>query len=176
MTLSSNFRTIGPIIDWINDSFDSEFGLYPDHASPDYIPLLKGRTQINQSALEGVRKLVLPKDHSTTSKIVDYESDVIASFLNYSISQGLTVSRTPGETRAGLSDKARPEDFLIVTPTMRNMHIYNEKINRYGIPTEVTGGGSLNSTPQLFELFFVLNCLVYGYILIVFVYFVGVVH
>lgn len=163
VTLSSNFRTIGPIIDWINDSFDSEFGLYPDHASPDYIPLLKGRTQINQSALEGVRKLVLPKDHSTTSKIVDYESDVIASFLNYSISQGLTVSRTPGETRAGLSDKARPEDFLIVTPTMRNMHIYNEKINRYGIPTEVTGGGSLNSTPQLFELFVLLKALVEPY-------------
>ena len=151
--LSSNFRTVGAIIDWINDSFNDEFKRYPDFASPDYIPLLKGRPSSEIADLEGLRQLPIPKQHAKTEKIVDYESEMIAAFINHAISNGLSVNRTPAEVKAGVSNLARPEDFLIITPTMKNMASYNERLNTLGIPTEVTGGGSLNSVPEIFHFY-----------------------
>lgn len=163
VNLSTNFRTISPIIDWINSSFNDEFKQFPEHVSPDYIPLQKGRYSSQEAALQGVRKLVIPKQQSNTENIVNFESDVIASFISHCISNGLSVDWTPKENQAGRTPEASPEDFLIITPTMKNMRIYNDRINRFGIPTEVTGGGSLNSVPQLYQFYVLLKAIIEPY-------------
>ena len=161
--LSSNFRTVGKIIDWINDSFNDEFSRYPDYASPDYIPLLKGRPSTEEAQLQGIWQLPIPKQQSKTEKIVKYDAEMIAEFINHGISNGLSVNRTPGELQSGLSNIARAEDFLIITPTMKNIATYNERLNRLGIPTEVTGGGSLNSVPELFHFYTLLKAVTEPY-------------
>lgn len=163
VNLSSNFRTIGPIIDWVNNSFETEFSKYPENASPDHIPLQKGRPTTEELTLEGVRKLPIPKNISKAENIVEYESDLIASFISHSVSEHLSVARSPKEVQAGVSNMARPDDFLIITPTMKNLHVYNEKLARFGIPTEVTGGGHLSSTPYVFQFYVLLKAIMEPY-------------
>lgn len=155
--LSSNFRAVGPIIDWVNAVFENEFKRFPEYASPAYIPLMKGRPSAAEAALEGVRQLQIPKEFSKTEKIVNYDSEVIASFINDCLSRRLSVNRCSSGTVYDAAEAVKPDDFLIITPTMKNIGVYNDKLSRYKIPTEVAGGGSLNSVPELFYLYMLLK-------------------
>jgi ATP-dependent helicase/nuclease subunit A len=65
----------------------------------------------------------------------------------------MTVPRTEKEIAAGVSEKAAPGDFMIITYKKAKLSIYARKLEEYGIPHQVTGGSSMNEVEQLSLLY-----------------------
>ena len=149
ITLSANFRTLGPIVEWVNGSFEHEFNKFPGECSPEYVPLLRVRNDGGGSDLAGIRTLRIPAGYSTKEKIALYEADFIARTIRNAIDKGLTVHRTTSEIEAGLKTEAHPGDFLIITPKMANLTAYTRKLQDLAIPHQVTGGSAFNQASEL---------------------------
>ena len=78
VALSANFRTIGPLVDWVNGTFDQVF---PDKATvhaPARRPMQIGRTEGSNGDLAGLRVLQVPSDCGDKYAIAEYEADLLA--------------------------------------------------------------------------------------------------
>ncbi|MFH1116144.1 MAG: UvrD-helicase domain-containing protein [Pseudomonadota bacterium] len=149
VTLSANFRTTRPIIDWVNKTFENEFGNQSADCSPDYVPLAAVREDDSGKELTGIRSIRIPKDFKSSRQSVEYEGALIAATIRYWLDQGFKIPRSPSEIEAGVSEEVQPGDFLIVTPKTGNLHVYSRRLEELGIPHQVTGGKSLNQVREL---------------------------
>ncbi len=132
--LSANFRTDAPIIDWVNRVFASEFPERANAYSPVYIPLQPRCVSENDDGVDKISILTIPDDESKKNEIcIEYESDFIARFIKKEIDE----------------NEAEPGDFFIVTNKKKNLSVYADRLEAYGIPHQVTGGDTLNQIPEL---------------------------
>jgi ATP-dependent helicase/nuclease subunit A len=133
VTLTANFRSAAPVVDWVNAAFQSgEF--FPSTAndfSPSYSPFLVGRTE--DATAPGVFRIAVPGNLSNQDEIAAYEADLLARQIRHAVD---------GDARA-------PGDFLIVTRQKKRLSVYAAALQRLGIPHEVTGGSSLNEVREL---------------------------
>jgi ATP-dependent helicase/nuclease subunit A len=133
VTLTANFRSAAPVVDWVNAVFQSgEF--FPSTAndfSPSYSPFLVGRTE--DATTPGVFRIAVPGNLSNQNEIAAYEADLLARQIRHAVD---------GDVRA-------PGDFLIVTRQKKRLSVYAAALQRLGIPHEVTGGSSLNEVREL---------------------------
>ncbi len=137
VVLTANFRSLEPVIDWVNGTFDQVFPLEADAYSPARSPMDAIRTAGRSGEDGSVEVLKIPADFGKNDEAVEYESDVIAQTIQAAVSG-------PGDRAA-----ARPGDFLIIALRKRNLPIYARKLNERGIPCEVTGGSALNAVDEL---------------------------
>ncbi|HOC93774.1 MAG TPA: UvrD-helicase domain-containing protein [bacterium] len=152
-SMSVGFRTIAPIVDWVNDRFASVF---PEKAT-DYAPqrrdLIVGRTDGSNGTLRGLFKITAPKDFKDQpggfTDIVQWDADYIARFIRKAIDEKMTVPRTDKEIEKGATPEARPGDFMIITYKKSHLSEYARKLGELGIPHQVTGGAALNEISQL---------------------------
>ncbi len=161
VTLSTNFRTLPPLIDWVNSVFqpgaDDTDGRgrplrFPAEArqeSPCYVPLVPGRASAEPGTLSGVFTVDIPEAVGNKEQAVPFEADLIARFIRSCLDSGATVARTPEQSRAGLRPQVDPSDFLIITRYRSNLSAYAAALQRYGIPHRVTGGAALNEVEEL---------------------------
>lgn len=150
--LSANFRTTKPLVDWVNQAFQSEFDKFPAECSPEYVALEAVRDDDGASALSGVGVLRIPKDLKNGDRLGAYDAGLIAGTIRSAIEEKLSVPRTQGEKEAGIGPEATPGDFLIVTPKTAKLGTYSRKLQELGIPHQVTGGSALNRIKELFLL------------------------
>ncbi|MDQ7784095.1 MAG: UvrD-helicase domain-containing protein [Desulfomonilaceae bacterium] len=149
VTLTANFRTTKPLIDWVNATFENEFQKYPADCSPEYTALDAVRDGESQSKLTGVRSVRVPKSCKTKDLIGEYEGTLIARTIRDALDRGLKIPRSPSELAAGVPEEVEPGDFLIVTPKTGNLHVYSRTLEELRIPHQVTGGTSLNQVREL---------------------------
>ncbi len=150
LQLSTNFRTSGSIVDWVNHAFTHSFPGRASDQSPAYVPLQIGRDDGPDGDLSGVRVLRIPKERCRRgSDAVSYEAEFIARFIRRALDQGLTVTRTSRQLEAGKSPQVSAADFMIVTARRANLGIYARRLQELGIPHQVTGGGVLNEGCEL---------------------------
>jgi ATP-dependent helicase/nuclease subunit A len=148
--LSANFRTVEPVIDWINSKFQGTFPEKATNYSPERHALQPGRTDGEQADLLGIRQLQIPAEESSSEvRVAQYESELIARTIRHALDSGLTVPRTDREREAGVPPQARPEDFLIIARTKKRLSLYGQKLQEYGIPHQVTGGSTVNEVGEL---------------------------
>jgi ATP-dependent helicase/nuclease subunit A len=148
-TLSANFRTIAPLIEWINHAFKQEF---PDSAtaySPVYVPLAAGRSEGPARGVPTVRLLQIAQGLGKAEEVVRHEAGVIARAIEAAIEEGLEIPRSPKELDNGASPRANPGDFLIIARQTRHLALYADALRRLGLPHEVTGGTALNETLEV---------------------------
>ncbi len=149
--LSSNFRSVKPLLDWINASFEDRFPEQPDDYAPAYVHLRTGKETCGADPSSCVLRLTAPDELSSSSRelIVENEAENIAAYIDHALKTGTTIRsvRADGEER-----QVRPGDFMIVTWTRANMSIYARKLDQLGIPNAVTGGTVLNEVPQIRQL------------------------
>lgn len=155
--LSSNFRTVQPLVHWVNTVFENDFARFPPGCSPQYVPLLPVREDGQESQLAGIRSLRIPKHLKSIADIVEYDAGLIARTIRNAIDRKLPMPRTEKELESGMQPQATPGDFLIVTPNTGRLSVYGRKLQELGIPHQVTGGSALN---QLQELVLLRACLV----------------
>jgi ATP-dependent helicase/nuclease subunit A len=150
--LSANFRTVRPLIDWVNSVFENDFNQFPAECSPEYVPLLPVRDMDRESQLTGIRSIRIPKRLRSITDISEYDAGLISRTIRRAIDQGLPVARSEKELESGIEPKATPGDFLIVTPNTGQLSAYGHKLQELGIPHQVTGGSALNQLPELILL------------------------
>jgi len=156
LTLSANFRTIAPIITWVNDTFGEEFGKYSPDCSPAYVPLEPVREDKVGAELTGVRTVRIPVEMQTKEPVREHDAGLIAGTIRRAIDGGLAIPRTVKESEAGIGPEVSPGDFLVVAPKKANLAIYSRKLQELGIAHQVTGGSAMN---QVSELGLLLTCL-----------------
>jgi len=133
VTLTANFRSAAPVVDWVNAAFQSGefFPATANDFSPSYSPFLVGRTE--DATAPGVFRIAIPGNLSNQDEIAAYEADLLARAIRHAVD---------GDARA-------PGDFLIVTRQKKRLSVYAAALQRLGIPHEVTGGSSLNEVREL---------------------------
>jgi len=137
VVLTANFRSLKPVIDWVNHTFDQVFPPEADAYSPARSPMEAVHGSDSHGSAGAVQILNIPTDCKTNDAVVEYESEVIA--------------RTIQSAVAGPEDDsaANPGDFLIISARKRNLSVYARKLAERGIPCEVTGGAVLNEVGEL---------------------------
>ena len=147
--LSANFRTVAPLVQWINATFDGVFPAEATAYAPANRPMLAGRTDEGVGQLVGVRTLNVGKQYSNQAELVEYEADLVARTIRAAIDGKLSVPRTAKEIQRGASPAAAPGDFLIVARNTHDLSVYGEKLKELDIPHQITGGTSLNEVDEL---------------------------
>ena len=145
--LSANFRSVKPVVDWVNGCFDDVFPAKADEHSPANRPLNMGRAD-GASEKSAVERLPAVASRSY-ARIAEHEADLIARTIRQAIDEKWPVPRTEGERAHGLPDHAQAGDFLIVAQRKKRLTIYARKLQQYGLPHSVTGGSVLNEVPEL---------------------------
>ena len=153
VSLSANFRSGKPVIEWINSVFEDKFPVEASDYSPQYVALSVALDQAEREDFGGVRPLIL----SGAGNFREYEAELIARIIRYSLDHRLTLPRSQKELDAGVGPAATPGDFLIITPKKANLSIYARKLEEMEVPHQVTGGDPTN---QVNELSLLHTCLV----------------
>ncbi|MBI5251173.1 MAG: UvrD-helicase domain-containing protein [Desulfomonile tiedjei] len=151
--LQNNFRSSPPIIEWVNGVFQGRFK-GPSEYEPEYVGLLTTGSQ-DPGAAWGVQGNFIPADLTTKDAIVEYESDLIARFIVQAVENKTPMPRKKEQIALGWEPHARFDDFLIVTMRKDRLGVYASKLQKYGIPHQVTGGDALN---QAAEIALLKNC------------------
>ena len=162
VSLSANFRTTRPIIEWVNHVFAFDpahpgepsgprlrFPQTATDESPAYVGLEAARDDGNEGELSGVYVLRVPKEHGNQEQIAAYEADRIARFIRRALDTRMTVPRSQKELESGRQAPVEPSDFLIITPKRKHLSVYARALQDYGIPHQVTGGAALNLVNEL---------------------------
>ena len=146
---SANFRTIRPLVNWVNDTFAEKFREYPEECSPEYVPLVPVREGEVKSDESCIRQLKIPKAYRSNDQLGEYEAALIAGTIRYALDKRLTIPRTEKEAAAGIGKQVVPGDFLIVTPMTGKLGVYSRKLQEVGVPHLVTGGSAMNQVPEI---------------------------
>jgi ATP-dependent helicase/nuclease subunit A len=152
VTLSTNFRTLEPIVGWVNDLFAGPFNEADKKHSPEYVALQPGRSEDPTSAWPPVSKIVVAGEGRSQAPLLEADSDRIARTLRHALDTGFPIPRTPTEIERGVSPAAQPGDFMILTRTKNHLSLYARKLQEYGIPHLVTGGGGASETEEVLLL------------------------
>jgi len=149
VALSANFRTIGPIVQWVNGTFDHVFPANATVYAPACRPIQVGRTMGSDGDFSGIRVLRVPSDCGDKNAIAEYEAELLARTIQSAISKGRSVPRSQKDLDRGATSAAAAGDFLIVTRTKERLSVYARKLEELGIPCQVTGGTALNEVDEL---------------------------
>ncbi len=155
LSLSANFRTVGPIIEWVNGIFSTFFPKERNRYSPSYVPLQVGKKESEAGVLAGLYRLEIPEDCQNSVQAVEYEAEVIARNIRYALDNSLTIGSHDGEPRP-----LKPGDVMILTKDKKSLTVYGEALQRYDIEHQVTGGKALGQVPELELLYRCLTAVV----------------
>ncbi len=147
--LSSNFRSTGPVIDWVNEAFAPQFPEERNHYSPGYVALEQGRDLDADHDEPAVQVLRTPSAIRKQSEMAEYEAGRIARYVRNALDDPMMI-QPPGDE--GEERPVRPADFLIITRTKKRMSTYAGALQRLEIPNQVTGGTVLNEVDALEQL------------------------
>jgi len=161
--LSTNFRTVEPLIEWINGVFESNGADDADEGSmvmlrftgddreqsPAYVSLQPGRQEGSREGFRGIHALVVGEAAGGKEEATLYEADNIARFIRAAIDDGMKIPRTVKELERGRTPEVDPSDFMIITWYTASLSVYAAKLQEYGIPQRVTGGTGLNEVDEL---------------------------
>ena len=153
VSLSANFRSVCPLIEWINSVFHDKFPPEASDYSPRYVALAAAGGHKDVTDFGGVRPLIV----SGSGNFREYEAELIARIIRYSLDNRLTLPRSPKELANGVSPEVTPGDFLIITPKKSNLIAYSSKLKELKIPHQVTDSGTID---QVNELSLLHTCLV----------------
>ncbi len=136
VNLNTNFRSLGPLCDWINAAFEPLFAAHEKPYQAEFAPLFKYRPDDETDA---VRRISIDKVYrNSRSQIAEQDAEQIANFITTTIN--------------GEDTSASPGDFLILTRTSGYLSHYAQALEKCGIPFEITGGDRLGEADVLHTL------------------------
>src|SRR6202158_5683190 len=123
-TLTSCFRSVPALCDWINRAFGQLFPTEPTPHQPGFAGLQAARAE--REPAFGVRTIEIPDAVAGGDAAARFDAEVIARFI-----------------RAQVDARRRaPGDFLVLTRTRRALPIYTRAIEAFRLPVEVSGGAA----------------------------------
>jgi ATP-dependent helicase/nuclease subunit A len=157
--LTANFRTIEPVVHWVNRVFEPQFPAQATSHSPPYERFQVGRVEGSDGDLKGLRVIRTPREIKGNAA-ADFDAGLIARTIRAALDQGQPVPRAKREIAQGIAPRVAPGDFLIITRNTPRLSVYARELQKQGIPHVVTGGSALNEVPELALLQVALRALV----------------
>ena len=153
-TLTRNFRSVEPILDWINALF-KEFMAPPSpsepHVQPDYQPLdaVRGAPPV------GPPVAVLGRMHPKGSRAGELrmiEAQEVAQAILTAVGQGWSVGDGLDEEQRQRWRPARLEDICILLPTRTSLPQLEEALEAHSIPYRIEAGSLIWSSQIIREV------------------------
>ena len=141
VALTANFRSIRPVIDWVNGVSGNLFPEANKYCPEDH-KMDAAREGVPEADCAGVRCLEVRFVKAADARA--YEADAIARTIRDALDRRLTVCRTPREREDGMPAHVVPGDFLVLTWYRRALVGLAETLRSYGLPIEVTGSAAVN--------------------------------
>jgi ATP-dependent helicase/nuclease subunit A len=158
VSLTANFRTTAPLVEWINRTFTDRFPETASEVTPARCPLQVGRVGDHSGDLAGIYRLTVPG--KTKGEALEFEATFVARAIRHALDASRTVPRSCKELERKVPAASRPGDFLIVTRNTPNLSLYARKLQELGVPHQVTGGTALNELQELYMLYTCLRAVV----------------
>ena len=146
--LTANFRSIEPLVTWVNGVSENLFPQASDYAPADR-PMEAAWPGTFEPERTAVRRLAVPAACDRKDEVVEYEAEAIARAVRDALDRRVAVGRAPRELDAGVPPYAIPGDFLVLTWTREPLIAYAKRLEAYGIPVEVTGGTAVNEVDEV---------------------------
>ena len=159
--LTSNFRTVEPVIDWINAVFgrlmvESADTLFPEPTQATYIPL----SPVRPPPVSGPPVSVIGREPSAATTRADElrateAADVVAA-ASRALAEGWTVGSESG-SGSGSGSAARPGDITVLVPTRTSLPFLEDAFEAAGIPCRAESSSLVYSSRAVRDLLMVLR-------------------
>ena len=160
-TLTRNFRTVEPVITWINDLF-SEFMRPPnpgqDHVQPQYQPLVP----VRGFPATGSPVVVLNNEHPKGTRAIrlrEAEADEVAQAILTAVNQRWSVGAGKDGNDQEYWRAARLEDICILLPARTSLPQLEEALDRHQIPYRIEAGTLIWASQAIRELLAVIRAI-----------------
>ncbi|HVZ80101.1 MAG TPA: UvrD-helicase domain-containing protein [bacterium] len=156
--LTENFRTVGGLVEWVNDRFTSQFegtgiGYSPLNASRE-----KGKTEGTLPILWGM-KIPVPKEEKPSKALLrQLEAEAVATFLReHVLGGGFTVS----DPKTHEKRPVRKGDIAILFRDLSNDNeeFWEEALRKRDLAYQIVGGKRFYNRPEIVALSTLLTCL-----------------
>jgi ATP-dependent helicase/nuclease subunit A len=140
LRLTTNFRSVPGLCDWVNQLFRETFPAEPTPHSPMFAPLEAWRGPIKGTPDVAVLDL---SDVADADAVADTEAVRIARYIRAEVDAG----------RRGYGD------FLILTRKKKRLHPYAAALEALHVPIEVTGAGAFDQSEEVRDIALLLGAL-----------------
>ena len=150
ITLSENFRTTTPILDWINAVFERL--IRPDTGQPHYVPLTGRR----RPAAAGPPVIVLGRTahgESSADELRYLEAEDVAATITSALADRWQVEDD------GRERDCRFSDIAVLLPSRTSLSILEEALETAGIPYRAESSSLLFATAEVRDLLMVLRAI-----------------
>jgi len=152
LNLTSNFRSLPAVTEPLNEVFKeilpAEESSYQASFAP-LNPVRKGQKE----ALSGVKVLEIPEEYTRKKEIVKEDARRIAAIIEDAVRGERKLAYSQPEIKDVKLENPKYEDFMIILRYKDLMEEYVKALKKYDIPTDVSGGSTLDrSTVEIREL------------------------
>lgn len=156
LELTSNFRSLNSIADYLNPVFEERF---PESGDRYQAPMAKIRAIRENNYEHGVKKILVQCDSRKKEDVVEIDAENIARYIKYAVDGGIKLARNEEEKSKGLNEKPVYSDFLIITKHKDLLEQYANTLEKYGIPSTVTGDDFFSQSEEINHIYKLLKFL-----------------
>jgi ATP-dependent helicase/nuclease subunit A len=147
--LTTNFRSIPAVCDWVNPIFKAKF---PETATQ-YQPAFEQLVPYKNVTGSGVKKISIDKVFRHNQReIATQDAERICAWIDWALKGNFKVFRTEDEIKAGLNEAAVPGDFMILVRYKAHLSIYARALEERGISYEISGGSAFKESEEISHL------------------------
>jgi ATP-dependent exoDNAse (exonuclease V) beta subunit len=157
--LAENFRTVEPVIDWINhvftDLIQPQAGMQPE-----YQPLVATRAPSSVGAPVTLLGAVphapaADADRVSAERLRAFEADDVVAAIQTALAEGWLVGSDHGDD--GEWRAAQPSDICVLIPARTSLHFLEERLDAAGIPYRAETSSLVYNTREVRELLMALR-------------------
>lgn len=146
-SLTTNFRTVKPILDWINAVFGALIQEHPD-AQPAYVPLHCARPDEGKGPAVTVLGAHAHSDQLNAAGLREREAADVAAAIRQALDQGWQVFDEPQQRWRS----ARPGDIAVLVPARTSLPFLQEALENAGIPHRAEASSLVYQAPEIRDL------------------------
>jgi ATP-dependent helicase/nuclease subunit A len=141
LELFTNFRSVKSIGEYVNNEFKSRF-IDTNEKSDQQARYVNMETEIlnpeSSEALSGVFTITLPLI-GNKAQIADVDSERIAKFIAWACAGNLKIQEKQVDSGQYILRDAKPSDFMILLKRKEFIHLYAQKLEKYGVASDTAG-------------------------------------
>lgn len=144
--LTTNFRSVPVVCQWINPIFRGKF---PGEATQ-FQPAFEELMPFSNATGGGIRRITIGKVfRDKQEEAAEADSRRIAAWIKWALAGNIMIERSEEDKKAGKTPLPVPEDFMILLHYKVHLPIYGRALELRGVPYEILGGTGFNRSEEV---------------------------
>jgi len=158
--LTENFRTLSPIVDWVNRGFDQLFQDGPFPYNPQSAHRLLDMQQGRLSPLIGLEMPEIPEEDQSTAAFRELEAETVGDFIEQLLREKPLITDPKSPKDRPILRPLQAGDIAILFRELSNTEsVYESALRRRHIQFQIVGGKKFYNRPEIVALETLLTCL-----------------